>query len=399
MNNPNNKKNHIIRIIRALLIAPLIQIPIFFIVSLGYSLFDAFTTTEYIGQAKLFSSGVFFVGYAIMVTFAVTLLYGLPWYLALNRFNKASLLNLVLAGSVPFIILGMFGYHFIFPSLMTAQYGAAVAATFWMAVTDHRPLAARTVKGVAIFLVTVTLGLAVTTKVIDTFFMDNVQTARLKRALSNKAPLPEWWERVEIYKKFDNIEEVHALYYQYKRDGIKTGRLQRHNREFFKSAYLTISDVEKDPMFIVELVLLMNLPHIEYPHMAQLQWYALALRLPDVELRVRLLTALLNTASTSSKDYSHATSWSYDLLTENKTGINPNLVAPLCSKLASAYNGRVISHFELSIFHNCKARLTQFANDHKIKSHFQLISEKLTLMEKNLFNPNAQSPSSKVKPD
>ena len=83
----------------------------------------------------------------------------------------------------------------------------------------------------------------------------------------------------------------------------------------------------------------------------------------------------------------------------NKSNIEPESLAPLCSKLAATYDGGVISHFELSVFRNCKARLTHLANDDRIKSHFHMISEKLVLMEKNLFNPNSILPSLQTKPD
>ena len=313
-----NNKYHITRIIIALVVAQLIHIPIWFISALGYSLFEAFTSTEYIGQARLFSSELFLVVYAVAVSFVVTLVYGIPIYLVLKRFKKASSLNLAIAGALPFVIISLISGPFDYPAFLYALYGATIATTFWMVVTAHSPRTSRIFKSVAISLAALTVVLIATTLMIDIFFKDNLRTARLERALSNKAPIPEWWEQVDNDRIFDNIEEARDLYDQYDRHGAKNELRQRQNREFFKSAYLTIRDVKQDPNFIVELVLLMNMPHIEYPHMAQLQWYTLALRLPEDEPRARILTALLNTAPVNSKDYSRATSWSYDLLTGNK---------------------------------------------------------------------------------
>ena len=158
---------------------------------------------------------------------------------------------------------------------------------------------------------------------------------------------------------------------------------------------MAIRDAEQDPRFIVELVLLMNLPHIEYPHMTQLQLYALALRLPEYEPRVRLLTALLDTAPVNSKDYSHAISRSFDLLTEDPEGMAPDIVAPLCGRLSDNYTGEVISHFELSVFKKCEAQLRRFSSDPHIAPYYEKISEQLVLMEKNLFDPNTPQ----AKPD
>ncbi len=376
-------RRHVVRIILALFLAQLIHIPVWAFGILGGSLLDALTTTDFHGHVKFYSSGLLFAGYAMLVSFVVTLVYGVPVYLVLHYFNKSNLLNLILAGLIMPMSIGL-AFGNILGGLYAGIYGALVAAAFWMVVTPHGPRAVRYVIGATAALFVITLGLLFTTQILDKYYAEDIRTARLERALVKHAPLPVWWEATGNVDSFTSLEQARAVYRQYDRHNAASAEQKRRHREFFKAAYLTIQHASYDPTFLAELVLMMNLPGIDYPYITKLQEYALALHLPGTELRARILLAMLKTTESNPKAYDYPRSLSYDLITEKYTEMAPELLAPLCSRLAADYSGNRINYFEISVFRKCQARLSHFVDHPAIQQHLDIVNKQLAIMEKHL---------------
>lgn len=353
----------------ALFLSQLVLIPLIVIPDVGVRLWEGFTSAELFSSGRFLNNGIYIMFYTVLVSSFVTLIYGIPIYLFLDRYNKANLLNLIVAGSAPYMLVGPFGVF--------------IAGAFWAVITEHSLRVKKMLSIILYILISITLGLVVMAKILDAYFVEDMANQRISRALSKKAPPPEWWGKVGTADKFKTVNEAVSEYHRIRvLDDNNSNRITQ-SREFFKSAYLTIQDPTIDSNFKIELVLLMDAPFINYQYINVLQEYVLFLPKADKNNQARLLIGMLNGKVTNAAFVSLA----YDFLTENKAGIKPEIAAPLCSKLALLYKPREINYFEIAIFRQCEKRLRPHTGKPYAQKHYRIVKSQLMIMEEYLIKP------------
>ena len=386
---------HIQRMILATVLAPLIFFPLFWIPTLTINLFNGLTASSYHGHFRFFDNGLLISLYSVLVAFVVTLVYGLPIYLILSHFKKATLLHLALAGfsaSILFnlIYIGSLGSFtlsnigsLLLGSLPLSLLGAIVAITFWLIAVPHSKRMSRNIKVYSTLIFSITFLLAATAWSLDKFFKEELRTASIENALQKNAPTPEWWDNVDAEGRFATILEARKLYLSHSSQGGNISNTQSQNRKFFKLSYNTLQDVNLDTDTVLELVYLMDQPYIDYPYMFELQKYALTRRPYSLQLRIQLLMRMLTTSPVNQDSHGYATSLSYDLITESASKLSAQVIGPLCQELASGYNGHTVNHFELQVFEKCVLNLSKKPVTPRIEQHLDFIKAKLIIMKEN----------------
>jgi hypothetical protein len=166
-----NGNRQSIYIARALLLSPLSMILVVWFYGLSMELYDLIRLPQHHISIDSYQTGAIIAGYMVMVAAVITLCYGLPIYLMLKYFRQATLLNLVLAGLVPFVLISTLGYGSFIGGLIFGLLGGLVAAAFWLTVTRHNEAAKRWIKRGVIVLLTLMLGLLLSVMLLDAAFM------------------------------------------------------------------------------------------------------------------------------------------------------------------------------------------------------------------------------------
>jgi len=386
---------HVQRMILATVIAPIIFLPLIWIPTLSINLINGLTESSYHGHFRFFDPSLFISLYSVLVAFVVTLSYGLPVYLILNHFKKATLPHLALAGFLASILfnlayidsLSSFSLSniglFLLSSLPLSLLGTIVAIIFWLIAVPHSRRTNRNIKIYSTVIFSVTFILAATAWTLDEFFKEELRTASIENALQNNAPIPEWWNNVDAEGRFATILEARSLHPGRSDQGKNTSKVQSQNRKFFKLAYNTLQNIDLDTDTVLELVYLMDLPYVDYPHMFELQKYALTRQPYSLQIRIQLLMHMLTTSTASQDSHGYATSLSYDLITESAPRLSVQVLGPLCQTLASDYNGRAVSHFEIQVFKRCVSNLSKKPITPNIQQHLDFVEAKLILMNTN----------------
>lgn len=386
---------HIQRRILATVIAPLIFLPLFWIPTLSINLFNGLTESSYHGHFRFFNTSLFISLYSVLVAFVVTLVYGLPIYLILSHFKKATLPHLALAGFLASILfnliyigsLGSFTLSnigsFLLGALPLSLLGTVVAITFWTIAVPHSRRTNRNIKIASTVIFSVAFVLAATAWTLDKFFKEELRTASIEKALQKNAPIPEWWDNVAAEGRFSTILEARSLYLSHSNPGSNTSMIQSQNRKFFKIAYHTLQNIDLDADTVLELVYLMDRPYVDYPHMFELQKYALTRQPYSLQNRIQLLVHMLTTSPVNQDSHGYATSLSYDLITESAPRLSAQVLGPLCQELTSGYNGHAVNYFELQVFEKCISNLSKKPVAPTIQQHLNFIKAKLILMKEN----------------
>lgn len=89
------------------------------------------------------------------------------------------------------------------------------------------------------------------------------------------APLPDWWEEVEIGKvEISNYDEL-LSYWQSEKRCCSEQEIKNTNRQFFKAMYLQIVKHTNDPDIVVPAINLMDLTYLDYDYFYPLTMFAL----------------------------------------------------------------------------------------------------------------------------
>lgn len=386
---------HIQRMILATVIAPLILIPFIWLPTLSINLFNGLTESSYHGHFRFFNASLFISLYSVLVAFVVTLVYGLPAYLILCHFKKATLPILALTGFLAPILfylvyIGLSGSFnlsnigsLLLASLPFSLLGTIVAITFWLIAVPYSKRTNRNIKVFSIIIISITFLLAATAWVLDEFFKEELRIRSIKNALQKNAPIPEWWDNVDAEGRFATILDARSLYLSHTNLSSNSSMLQSQNRKFFKIAYSTLQNIDLDTDTVLELVYLMELPYVNYPHMFEIQKYALTRQPYSFQIRIQLLVNMLTTSPVNQDSHGYATSLSYDLITESAQRLSAQVLGKLCHVLAADYKGHPVSHFKIQVFERCVSNLSAKPTTPKIKQQLDFIKEKLILMKEN----------------
>ena len=261
--------------------------------------------------------------------------------------------------------------------------GTIVAIAFWHIAVPQSERTNRNIKRAAIvtFCITFLLGTAAWT--LDRFFQDELRTASIENALHKNVPLPKWWDNVEAEGCFDTIVDARTLHQSLTKLSNNTSKTKESNRAFFKLAYRTLQNVNLDADTVLELVYLMDRPHVDYTHMFELQKYALTKRNSNMHTRAQLLIHMLTNYSKDKKPHGYAISLSYDLITESASKLSTHELGLLCHTLAEGYNGRAANHFEIHVFEKCVVNMSKKSSTPKYNDQLNYIKSKLELMKQN----------------
>ncbi len=89
------------------------------------------------------------------------------------------------------------------------------------------------------------------------------------------APLPEWWDEVDVGKvEISNYDEL-LSYWQSEKRCCSEQEIKHTNRQFFKAMYLQIISHTNDPDIVVNAINLMDLTYLDYDYFYPLTMFAL----------------------------------------------------------------------------------------------------------------------------
>ena len=348
----NKLKN---KLIMALFLAPTIIIPGVFIPSLLMGLHQDFLGMAY-DSSSITTGAAILVFAACLVAYIGSLFYGLPVYLVLRHFERAKLTYLLAAAIIPFAVIAAFEkswYSFVF----FCAFSVPVAICFWLIVAPLSPSATRLRNRVATVIAVITIGLFLFYMTGELVFEQELRQARLHRALTHKAPKPQWWDQVQTGDQLiDSLEKAQQLYQSKVLCCHGSATAVTGQREFFKLAYAGIWQRPDDGKLVMDLVHKMALPEIGYEHQFGLQGYALDLptrQQANPNTTAAVLVAMFGKPEISANDLHLALSYSFIFIAANHRQTSGASLLPLCGLLFTSISREQVSGYEFNVFRHC----------------------------------------------
>lgn len=119
----------------AVVISPLAIIPAMLVAISVFRIIYPEAQAELLRQ---FHGGLVMSFFGLLLSYGFTVLYGLPVYWLLNRFNCYNLLTLSLASMIPALVFSLIDHEQWLYYLAMAYFSVFVAIAFWLITTRKR---------------------------------------------------------------------------------------------------------------------------------------------------------------------------------------------------------------------------------------------------------------------